>query len=123
MSAHAFDVRGQQFCPFMPVFGAPQVMFARGSGTELFDTDGRRYLDFLCGLAVTSLGHSHPAVTAAVAAQADTLLHVSNLFANTVAADAAIRVDALLREATGHDGQVFFCNSGAEANEDRKSTR
>ena len=117
MSAHAFDVRGQQFCPFMPVFGAPQVMFARGSGTELFDTDGRRYLDFLCGLAVTSLGHSHPAVTAAVAAQADTLLHVSNLFANTVAADAAIRVDALLREATGHDGQVFFCNSGAEANE------
>jgi len=117
VSAHAFDVQGQQYCPFMPVFGAPQVMFARGAGTELFDTAGRRYLDFLCGLAVTSLGHSHPVVTEAVSSQAATLLHVSNLFANTVAADAAIRIDALLRETTGHEGQVFFCNSGAEANE------
>ena len=92
-------------------------MFARGRGTELWDTDGKRYLDFLCGLAVTSLGHSHPAVTAAMSAQADTLLHVSNLFANQVAARAAVEINGLLAEATGEAGQVFFCNSGAEANE------
>lgn len=117
MSTHAFPTEGHEHCPFMPVFGAPQVMFERGSGTELFDTDGRRYLDFLCGLAVTSLGHSNPAITEAVAQQAASLMHVSNLFANRVATDAAIALNALLRETTGEAGQVFFCNSGAEANE------
>jgi len=101
----------------MPVFGAPQVMFAHGSGTELWDVDGKRYLDFLCGLAVTSLGHSNPVITQAIAGQAATLLHVSNLFANTAATTAAVKLDALLAEATGAEGQVFFCNSGAEANE------
>lgn len=117
MNSHAFDTRSLGYCPFMPVFGAPQVMFARGSGTELWDTDGKRYLDFLCGLAVTSLGHAHPVVTEAVSRQASTLLHVSNLFANPEALAAAVRVDTLLLEATGREGQVFFCNSGAEANE------
>ena len=48
--------------PLMPTYGQPPVQFVRGSGTELFDRDGNRYLDFLCGLAVTSLGHAHPAV-------------------------------------------------------------
>jgi len=117
MSAHAFDTKGMEHCPFMPVFGPPQVMFARGKGTELWDTDGKRYLDFLCGLAVTSLGHANPVVSVALAGQADELLHVSNLFANPRALQAALDVNALLREATGRDGQVFFCNSGAEANE------
>ena len=123
MSAHAFDTAdaprdsGAEYCPFIPVFGAPQVMFARGRGTELWDTDGKRYLDFLSGLAVTSLGHSHPVVTDALARQADILLHVSNLFANPNAGRAAVEVNALLAEATGHAGQIFFCNSGAEANE------
>lgn len=121
MSAHAFEQvveqSGAGYCPFMPVFGAPQVMFARGRGTELWDTEGNRYLDFLSGLAVTSLGHSHPAVTQAMCAQADTLLHVSNLFANTVAPQAAMKINQLLLETTGREGQVFFCNSGAEANE------
>ena len=101
----------------MPVFGAPQVMFVRGSGTELWDADGRRYLDFLCGLAVTSLGHCHPAVTEAITRQANTLLHVSNFFTNDAATRAAIELVGLLRESTGQQGQVFFCNSGAEANE------
>lgn len=100
-------------CPYMPVFGPPQVMFVRGEGTQLWDVDGKRYLDFLCGLAVTSLGHSHPAVAAAVAEQASTLLHVSNYFANPVATEVAITIDRL----HGGGGQVFFCNSGAEANE------
>jgi predicted acetylornithine/succinylornithine family transaminase len=117
VNSHAFDTQSLGYCPFMPVFGAPQVMFARGSGTELWDTDGKRYLDFLCGLAVTSLGHAHPVVTEAISRQAATLLHVSNLFANPEALAAAVRVDTLLLEATGCEGQVFFCNSGAEANE------
>lgn len=116
-SSHAFSTQGQDHCPFVPVFGAPQVMFARGAGTELWDVDGKRYLDFLCGLAVTSLGHSHPAVAAALAHQAGQLLHVSNLFANTAAVQAAQDVNQLLLEATGQSGQLFFCNSGAEANE------
>ena len=117
MSAHAFATDGEDGCPFIPVFGAPQVMFERGRGTELWDVEGRRYLDFLGGLAVVALGHSHPAVTEAMCRQAGTLLHVSNLFANPVAARAARQVNALLHEATGQQGQVFFCNSGAEANE------
>lgn len=71
-------LKGQEYCPFIPVFGPPAVMFERGVGTELWDTDGKRYLDFLCGIAVTSLGHCHPAVTEAISRQADTLLHVSN---------------------------------------------
>ncbi len=118
MSAHAFDASAAgPGCPFMPVFGPPQVMFVRGSGTELWDSDGRRYLDFLCGLAVTSLGHCNPAVTAAIVEQAGTLLHVSNFFSNDAAARAAVEVVDLLSETTGEAGQVFFCNSGAEANE------
>ena len=107
-------------CPFMPVFGAPQVMFERGQGTQLWDVNGKRYLDFLCGIAVTSLGHSNPVVAAAISHQANTLLHVSNFFANPVATQTALMVDKLLSTACGEDagyGQVFFCNSGAEANE------
>ena len=113
MSAHSFDTTGFDACPYWPVFGPPQVVFVRGEGTQLWDDQGRRYLDFLCGLAVTSLGHSHPAVADAIAEQARTLLHVSNFFANPVATETARMVDELL----GGGGQVFFCNSGAEANE------
>ncbi len=119
MPTHAFAtssvatklLAGRDTCPFMPVFGAPQVMFERGSGTELWDINGKRYLDFLCGLAVTSLGHSHPAVTRAIVEQASTLMHVSNFFTNPVATETAIMVDELL----GGGGQLFFCNSGAES--------
>ena len=117
MSGHAFDTAGAAHCPFIPVFGPPAVMFERGAGTELWDTDGKRYLDFLCGIAVTSLGHSNPVVAEALCAQASTLLHVSNYFANPVATEAAVMLDELLLEASGEHGQVFFCNSGAEANE------
>jgi acetylornithine/N-succinyldiaminopimelate aminotransferase len=117
VSTHTFDTHGREACPFMPVFGPPRIMFARGAGTELWDSEGKRYLDFLGGLAVVSLGHAHPAVSAAVAAQAGTLWHVSNLFANPVATAAAERITDLLLEVTGQRGQVFFTNSGAEANE------
>ena len=118
MSSHAFDTSAAPtVCPFMPVFGAPQVMFVRGSGTELWDSNGKRYLDFLGGLAVIALGHSNPRITDVISTQAGRLMHVSNLFATDKATEAAIKIDELLAEATGSVGQVFFCNSGAEANE------
>jgi acetylornithine/N-succinyldiaminopimelate aminotransferase len=118
MSSHTFDTSAAPtVCPFMPVFGAPQVMYVRGSGTELWDSNGKRYLDFLGGLAVIALGHSNPVITEAISEQAATLMHVSNLFATDKVAEAAIKINALLAETTGAVGQVFFCNSGAEANE------
>jgi predicted acetylornithine/succinylornithine family transaminase len=97
----------------MPTYAPPTVTFVRGRGTELWDDQGRRYLDFLCGLAVTSLGHAHPAVAEAICAQAHALLHVSNLFGTEPGAQVAATLDRLL----GGGGQVFLCNSGAEANE------
>jgi acetylornithine/N-succinyldiaminopimelate aminotransferase len=102
----------------MHTYPEPSVTFARGSGSVLWDTDGKRYLDFLGGLAVTSLGHAHPAVAEALAEQSRTLLHVSNLFGNTVGPGVAATLDRLIGggvERAG--GQVFFTNSGAEANE------
>ncbi|MFN6119679.1 MAG: aspartate aminotransferase family protein [Actinomycetes bacterium] len=71
----------------------------------------------MCGLAVTSLGHSNPAVTRAITEQAGRVLHVINFFTNDAATAAAVALRDLLTEATGDVGQVFFCNSGAEANE------
>jgi len=111
--AHLMGAVGVQRCPFMPTYGAPSVMFVSGQGAWLTDSEGRSYLDLLCGLAVTGLGHAHPSITEAVTAQAATLTHVSNLFANKPATELATRLDALL----GGGGQVFLCNSGAEANE------
>ena len=99
MTKHAFlennaqpvpQAAGMDHCPFLPVFGPPSVMFVRGQGTELWDSQGKRYLDFLCGLAVTSLGHSHSCVTDALTQQSAELIHVSNFFANPVATAAAI---------------------------------
>jgi predicted acetylornithine/succinylornithine family transaminase len=101
----------------MHTYREPPVTFVRGSGTELWDTEGRRYLDFLSGLAVTSLGHAHPAVAAALAEQATTLLHVSNLFGNVLAPQVADTIDRLVGDGIAAGGQVFFTNSGAEANE------
>ncbi len=97
----------------MSTYAPAPVTFVRGEGSRLFDSKGRAYLDFLGGLAVTSLGHCHPAVTRAIAAQAATLMHVSNLFSNNVGPQLAATIDRLL----GGGGRVFLCNSGAEANE------
>ena len=99
-------------------YADPPVTFVRGEGSALFDTAGTRYLDFLSGLAVTSLGHAHPVVAEAVAEQARILSHVSNLFGNTIGPEVAVTLDRLIgggNERAG--GQVFFGNSGAEANE------
>ena len=97
----------------MQTYGRLPVAFVRGEGSYLWDSEGRRYLDFLGGLAVTSLGHAHPEVADAIADQARTLLHVSNLYYNDVQPRVAARLNALL----GGGGRVFFANSGAEANE------
>jgi acetylornithine/N-succinyldiaminopimelate aminotransferase len=97
----------------MNTYPPQPVTFVRGEGSYLWDDQGRRYVDFLSGLAVTSLGHAHPAVADAIARQARTLLHVSNLFGSTPGPDVAATLDRLL----GGGGKVFFCNSGAEANE------
>jgi len=97
----------------MQTYGRTPVAFVRGDGTRLWDSEGKQYLDFLSGLAVVSLGHAHPEVADAIADQARTLLHVSNLYFNDVQPRVAARLDALL----GGGGRVFFANSGAEANE------
>jgi len=102
----------------MHTYAEPPVTFVRGAGSHLWDTDGRRYLDFLSGLAVTALGHGHPAVADAVAEQARTLVHVSNLFGNVVGPEVAATLDRLVGGGESRaGGQVFFTNSGAEANE------
>ena len=97
----------------MHTYPPPPVTFVRGEGSYLWDDGGNRYLDFLSGLAVTSLGHSHPAVAEAIAAQARTLLHVSNLYGSLPQHDVAATLNRLI----GGGGRVFFTNSGAEANE------
>jgi len=97
----------------MTTYPPPRVVFVRGEGSWLWDDDGKRYLDFVGGLAVTALGHSHPAVADALADQARTLLHVSNLYGTTVGPEVAATLDRLV----GGGGRVFFANSGAEANE------
>jgi acetylornithine/N-succinyldiaminopimelate aminotransferase len=103
--------------PLMPTYPPPPLTFVRGEGSYLFDSDGRRYLDCLSGLAVTSLGHAHPAVAEALHDQASTLLHVSNLFGTEPGPEVARTLDRLVGDGEPAGGQVFFCNSGAEANE------
>jgi acetylornithine/N-succinyldiaminopimelate aminotransferase len=97
----------------MQTYGRLPVAFVRGAGTHLWDSEGKQYLDFLGGLAVTSLGHAHPEVADAIADQARTLLHVSNLYYNELQPQVAATLDRLI----GGGGRVFFGNSGAEANE------
>jgi acetylornithine aminotransferase/acetylornithine/N-succinyldiaminopimelate aminotransferase len=88
------------------------VAFVRGKGPRLYDVDGREYLDFVSGIGVASLGHAHPGLTAAIADQAATLLHTSNLYYHPFQAEAAARLSTL-----SGMSRTFFCNSGTEANE------
>jgi predicted acetylornithine/succinylornithine family transaminase len=97
----------------MQTYGRLPVAFVRGEGAHLWDSEGKQYLDFLGGLAVTALGHAHPEVADAIADQARTLLHVSNLYYNELQPQVAATLDRLI----GGGGRVFFGNSGAEANE------
>lgn len=99
----------------MDTFGPPQRVLVRGEGPYVWDADGRRYLDLLGGIAVNSLGHAHPTLTAAVSAQLGTLGHVSNFFASPTQITLAERLVELAQAPTG--SRVFFTNSGTEANE------
>lgn len=96
----------------MPV---PPVQLVRGEGVWVWDSSGKKYLDFLSGIAVNSLGHAHPVVVEALQTQASQLLHVSNIFTNQPVLAAAAVLKKLA--GTGESGRVFFCNSGTEANE------
>lgn len=95
--------------------GERAALFVRGEGAALWDAEGRRYLDFLAGIAVNSIGHAHPTFVEAVSRQAATLAHVSNFFATPSQLELAARLKRLA--GTGPDGRVYFGNSGAEANE------
>lgn len=96
----------------MNTYVSTGLMLVRGKGVNVWDSNGKSYIDFACGISVSNLGHCHPAVTNAVKKQLSTLVHVSNLFYNEYQPRLA---EKLIRH--GFDGQAFFCNSGAEANE------
>jgi acetylornithine/N-succinyldiaminopimelate aminotransferase len=96
----------------IPSYARQPVEFVRGEGARLWDAEGNEYLDFLCGISVTNVGHCHPRVVEAVREQTARLMHASNLFYTEPAMRLAERLAA-----SSLGGKVFFCNSGAEANE------
>ncbi|MFO0727012.1 MAG: acetylornithine transaminase [Myxococcota bacterium] len=97
---------------FTPNYKPAPIALERGEGVYLFDADGNRYLDLVSGIAVSALGHGHPALVAAIAEQAARLIHTSNLYLN----EPSIRLATRLAKHAGLE-RVFFSNSGAEANE------
>ncbi|MCO6011343.1 acetylornithine transaminase [Actinoallomurus purpureus] len=107
------DLRKRFEAALMPNYGVPPLALARGEGCRVWDTDGNAYLDLIGGIAVSALGHGHPALVEAVSAQVATLAHTSNLFLHEPEVLLAERLLGLL----GAEGRVFFANSGTEANE------
>jgi acetylornithine aminotransferase len=99
----------------MKSLSTPKVMLERGEGCQVWDVEGKRYLDFLAGIAVNALGHAHPVLVEAVSKQAATLIHVSNYFATPSQVELAERLKAI--SGAGEQGRVYYGNSGAEANE------
>jgi acetylornithine aminotransferase len=97
----------------MPNYGVPPLALTSGQGCRVRDEDGNEYLDLIAGIAVSSLGHAHPAIVEAVSRQVATIAHTSNLFVN----EPAVRLAERLRELVDQNSRVFFANSGAEANE------
>jgi acetylornithine aminotransferase len=99
-------------------YGLPPVALSRGDGCRVWDADGKEYLDLIAGIAVTALGHAHPAIMEAVKRQVDAITHTSNLFLHETEIVLAERLLGLLgAEGSPGEGRVFFCNSGTEANE------
>lgn len=97
----------------MNTFGPPRLVLTRGRGAHVWDVDGNEYVDLLGGIAVSALGHAHPALVEAVTGQLSTLGHISNFFASRPQIELAERLLGLL----GAGGRIFFTNSGTEANE------
>ena len=112
MSAYE-DLAQRWAAVMMPNYAVPAVALARGEGAHVWDVDGVEYLDLFAGIAVSSLGHGHPAVVEAVTRQVAALAHTSNLFAH----EPGVRLAERLLQLVGADGRVFFCQDGAEANE------
>src|SRR5581483_3913984 len=96
----------------VPSYGRFELAFSHGSGSYLYDVAGKRYLDLGGGIAVTTLGHAHPAVTEALIEQSRKLVHVSNLYYHEPQGRLAEAIVNLIAP-----GKIFFANSGAEANE------
>ncbi|MER5733864.1 acetylornithine transaminase [Streptomyces sp. NPDC002138] len=92
-------------------YGTPALALVRGEGAQVWDADGKRYTDFVGGIAVNALGHAHPAIVEAVSTQIASLGHVSNLYAS----EPVIALGERLLQLFGRTGKIFFCNSGAEA--------
>jgi acetylornithine/N-succinyldiaminopimelate aminotransferase len=107
------ELQGRYAAAVMMTFGMPPVALARGDGCVVWDVDGNAYLDLVAGIAVSALGHAHPAIVQAVTDQAGRLAHTSNLYLHEPQVQLAERLIGLL----GVEGRVFFANSGAEANE------
>ena len=101
----------------MPNYGTPPLALARGEGCRVWDADGNQYLDLIAGIAVSALGHAHPAIVDAVSGQVAKIAHTSNLFVHEPGVALAERLLGLLGAGAGPGARVFFCNSGAEANE------
>jgi acetylornithine/N-succinyldiaminopimelate aminotransferase len=104
------DIRDSESRHVLQTYKRQPVAFVRGDGSRLYDVEGREYLDFVSGIGVTSLGHAHPGLTAAIADQAATLIHTSNLYYHPFQSQAAAR----LAQLSGLP-RTFFCNSGTEA--------
>ena len=98
---------------FLSNYATPSIELVRGVGSRVWDSEGNGYLDLVAGIAVSSLGHGHPAVIDAVSSQVSQIAHTSNLYANQPALALAKKLQAL----TGHPCKIFFCNDGATANE------
>ncbi|QXJ20055.1 acetylornithine transaminase [Actinomadura graeca] len=109
----AAGLRRRYEAAFMPNYGVPPLALVRGEGCRVVDADGREYLDLIAGIAVSSLGHGHPALVEAVSSQVAALAHTSNLFLHEPEVLLAERLLDLL----GGGGRVFLTNSGTEANE------
>jgi acetylornithine/N-succinyldiaminopimelate aminotransferase len=107
------ELQARYAAAIMMTFGMPPVALARGDGCMVWDVDGNEYLDLVAGIAVSALGHAHPALVTAVTEQAGRLIHTSNLYLHEPQVRLAERLIALLAV----EGRVFFANSGAEANE------
>jgi acetylornithine aminotransferase len=95
-------------------YGLPTLALVKGKGAYLFDSDGKKYLDFLAGIATNALGQAHPAIVKAVSDQVKKISHISNFYINPESLKLAENLRNFFHDS---DGKVFFCNSGAEANE------
>ena len=113
MTASTDDLYSLSERYYLPVYRPRRIVLDRGRGSRIWDRDGREYVDFGAGIAVNALGHAHPALIAALTAQAGKLWHTSNVFVS----EPPLRLAEALVTASRFAQRVFFCNSGTEANE------